>query len=446
MRTKKILLSLLLMFGMILGFMPMTAVAAEADDAWTSYAASEFAGGSGTKEDPYQIKTAEQLAKLASEVNSGVEGKTHSQEYFKLMNSLDLSGHRWVPIGYGNASAHSFSGYFDGSNYKITGLYVDERANNVCAGLFGVVVATTNEVMLKNIYIEDAKIYAGSETDDTIVQYGAGILVGSMTTMGGSKADYVAVENCHGSGMVDSPMYAGGLIGSASYAQVSDCTADTFVKGHVCSGGFVGFPFLSTFKNNTAKGNVESTGWSTGGFLGYDIESTIIKCTASGNVKADDWNLGGFAGYLNGTKVSNSSAYGDVTGTLTVNKTKAGGFVGTNAGGLIKDSYAAGTVTGSNEYAKAGGFVAFDDNGTTEGCSFDKTKNPTLDGVGSAETAGKMILLQRIQMNYLRIFVPDFSDPMITIQNGQLTKRRPVQKKVQNLIIVSGVTQKRILL
>ena len=184
-------------------------------------------------------------------------------------------------------------------------------------------------------------------------------------------------------------MYAGGLIGDASYAQVSDCTADTFVKGHVCSGGFVGFPFLSTFKNNTAKGNVESTGWSTGGFLGYDIESTIIKCTASGNVKADDWNLGGFAGYLNGTKVSNSSAYGDVTGTLTVNKTKAGGFAGTNAGGLIKDSYAAGTVTGSNEYAKAGGFVAFDDNGTTEGCSFDKTKNPTLDGVGSAETAGK---------------------------------------------------------
>ena len=57
-----------------------------------------------------------------------------------------------------------------------------------------------------------------------------------------------------------------------------------------------------------------------------------------------------------------------------------------------------------------------------------------------------MILLQRIQMNYLRIFVPDFSDPMITIQNGQLIKRRPVQKKVQNLIIVSGVTQKRILL
>lgn len=56
MRTKKILLSLLLMFGMILGFMPMTAVAAEADDAWTSYAASEFAGGSGTKEDPYRLK------------------------------------------------------------------------------------------------------------------------------------------------------------------------------------------------------------------------------------------------------------------------------------------------------------------------------------------------------------------------------------------------------
>lgn len=416
MRTKKILLSLLLMFGMILGFMPMTAVAAEADDAWTLYAASEFAGGSGTKEDPYQIATAGQLAKLASEVNSGVVGKTHSKEYFKLMNSIDLSDHRWVPIGYGNASSKSFSGYFDGCGYKITGLYVDERDNNVCAGLFGVVVATTNEVVLKNIYIEDAKIYAGNETDESIVQYGAGTLVGSMTVMGGSKADYVAVENCHGSGTVDSPMYAGGLIGNASCAPVSDCTADTFVKGNTCSGGFVGFPFMSTFKNNTAKGNVESTGystggfsgagakctfednsasgkvesegWSTGGFIGYDEESTITKCTASGNVKADNWNLGGFAGYLNGTKVSNSSAYGDVTGTLTFDKTKAGGFAGTNKDGLIKDSYAAGTVTGSNEYAKAGGFIAYDDNGTTEGCSFDKTKNPTLDGVGSAETAG----------------------------------------------------------
>lgn len=396
MRTKKILLSLLLMFGMILGVMPMTVVAAEANDAWTSYAASEFAGGSGTKEDPYQIVTAEQLAKLASEVNSGVVGKTHSKEYFKLMNSIDLSDHRWVPIGYGNASAHSFSGYFDGGNYKITGLYVDERDNNVCAGLFGVVVATTNEVVLKNIYIEDAKIYAGNETAESKVQYGAGTLVGSMTVMGESKADYVAVENCHGSGMVDSPMYAGGLIGNASYAQVSDCTVDTFVKGNTCSGGFVGFPFMSTFKNSTAKGNVESTGWSTGGFSGDGCECSFTNCIAYGNAKADDWNLGGFIGFNNANKIENCTAYGDVTSTVTNWNPKAGGFVGTNCSdSVIKNSHAAGTVTGSNDKGMAGGFVAHDDNGTTEGCSFDKTKNPTLNAIGSTAREGKNDIIEK---------------------------------------------------
>ena len=41
------------------------------DGIWTDSAATTFAGGSGTKDDPYQIATPEQLAKLAADVNSG---------------------------------------------------------------------------------------------------------------------------------------------------------------------------------------------------------------------------------------------------------------------------------------------------------------------------------------------------------------------------------------
>lgn len=104
MKTKKKFLSFLLIFGLTLGMMPATAFAANASETWGDYAATDFAGGSGTKEDPYQIATAEQLAKLASEVNSHVVGKTHANEYFKLIASIDLSAHRWVPIGYGNSS------------------------------------------------------------------------------------------------------------------------------------------------------------------------------------------------------------------------------------------------------------------------------------------------------------------------------------------------------
>ncbi len=38
---------------------------------WTDHAAAAFAGGSGTAEDPYQIATPQQMAKLAADINSG---------------------------------------------------------------------------------------------------------------------------------------------------------------------------------------------------------------------------------------------------------------------------------------------------------------------------------------------------------------------------------------
>ena len=48
----------------------MNAVRAYADSGvqdtkWDDYAATEFAGGTGTKDDPYRIENGEQLAKLA---------------------------------------------------------------------------------------------------------------------------------------------------------------------------------------------------------------------------------------------------------------------------------------------------------------------------------------------------------------------------------------------
>lgn len=87
----------------------------------------------------------EQLALLASEVNSGTGSKTHTGEYFILTADIDPSGHVWTPLGYetydyGGGSVRAFSGYFDGNGKKITGLYVDKRigdkrGNNRSAGL-----------------------------------------------------------------------------------------------------------------------------------------------------------------------------------------------------------------------------------------------------------------------------------------------------------------------
>lgn len=393
--TKKKLLGLLLAVFMVLTLAPTTARADVTTEKWTDFDEPDFDGGSGTKDDPYQIATAGQLAKLAKEVNSGIPGQTHSGEYFKLTAPIDLSGKRWVPIGYGNLSSKSFSGYFDGNNQVITGLYVDERGNNVCAGLFGVVVAISDETVLKNICIENATIYAGDSTNSSANAnpniYGAGVLAGSLTTMGGSSATFIGVENCQGTGQVDSKMYAGGLIGDASRAHVSDCSADVTVTGTCVSGGFIGNAFQGSYKNCTAKGSV-SGGWSTGGFAGCVFESDasveIEHCASHGDVTANDWNTGGFVGYLEKGKISDSVSYGNVTNTLVNAQPKTGGFSGTNTHGNIQNCSAAGIVTGSNPTIAPGGFIGYDDVGTTAGCAFDQEKNPALNGVGDVKASG----------------------------------------------------------
>ena len=418
---KKRVLSVLLSLGLVIGMIPMTAKAETTEEEskkWSDYVAESFASGTGTKEDPYQIATPEQFAKLAVDVNSGVpnDNKYHCGEYFELKNDIDLSGKTWTPIGYGDQAAKPFQGYFDGKGHTVTGLYVDERGNNCFAGLFGVAVASTNETVLKNIIIKDAEVYAGNETNESEAHYGAGVLIGSISINGGSNANYLVIANCQCYGKVDSKMYAGGLIGRSDYGKITNCVADVDVTGSSCSGGFagyiwgstisnnqaagsvmcegycgggfVGYSNSSTFTNNKAAASVVDTGWSSGGFTGADKNSTFNKCIASGNVEAGDWNVGGFGGYSEGTWITGCVALGDVTGKLTTEKAKAGGFVGTNKKGIIENCYAAGTVTGSNEYAAAGGFVGYDVSGTTESCYYDKTKNPALSAVGAIETEG----------------------------------------------------------
>lgn len=353
MGKRKKLLGLVLVVCMLFTLTPITSRADVTTEKWTDFTAADFAGGSGTKDDPYQIVTAGQLAKLASEVNSGVPEQTHSGEYFKLTAPIDLSGKRWIPIGYGNASSKAFSGYFDGNNQVITGLYVDERENNVCAGLFGVVVAVSDETVLKNFCIENATIYAGNSTDAS------------------------ASPDIYG---------AGGLIGDASRAHVSDCSADVTVTGRCISGGFIGNVFQGSYKNCTAKGSV-SGGWSTGGFAGCVFESDasveIEHCASYGNVEANNWNTGGFVGYLEKGKIRNSVSYGNVKSTVAGWEPKTGGFSGTNTKGNIQNCNAAGTVTGSHPTIAPGGFIGYDNNGTTAGCAFDKKKNPSLNAVGA---------------------------------------------------------------
>ena len=142
MKTKHKLLSVLLALCMVFCIAPTAVFAADnvPDSVWTDYAAAEFAGGTGTETDPYQIATAEQLAKLSKDVSGG---SNYQGKFFQLTENIDLSSHRWTPIGIwkwkldGSTTNESFQGFLDGNHKTISGLVVDESIDKNAAGLFG---------------------------------------------------------------------------------------------------------------------------------------------------------------------------------------------------------------------------------------------------------------------------------------------------------------------
>lgn len=411
---KKRVVYMLLCFMLCMASIPAAAFADSETPAvpateWSGYAATAFAGGSGTEADPYQIETAEQLAKLAKDVNSGVVGQTHSGEYFKLTEDIDLSAHRWIPIGSGSASKsfHAFSGYFDGNDKTITGMYVDESTEKYSAGLFGNVTGYE----IKNLKIKDA--YVKTESGDGTEN--AGILIGSATQGYGMTT---SVKDCSVSGIVESgSARTGGLAGYNSYGTYENCTADVKVKGAGKAGGFVGEDFSGTYKNCTAEGNVGGS-WSVGGFAGVLFsESKADHCAAQGKVTASDWNAGGFAGYVqDGVTISNCVAAGDVESTVDVLEPKVGGFAGTvdarTADGKCKantvsNSHAAGKVTRPSNDIKAGGFAgALVETNNFASCSFDVEKNAALKAKGGTEAAEiegvEAALTQKVKANVCR--------------------------------------------
>ena len=127
--------------------------------------ADSYAGGDGSKTNPYEIARAEQLAKLARDVNNG---NTFRGKYFKLTADIDLSGSIWMPIGkyynYGNVNNRLFFGKFDGNGHVIKNMHIqwedaDDNAKSVW-GLFSTLQgeSSTNLTTVTNLIIEKATV------------------------------------------------------------------------------------------------------------------------------------------------------------------------------------------------------------------------------------------------------------------------------------------------
>lgn len=149
--------------------------------------ADSYAGGDGSKTNPYEIATAKQLAKLARDVNNG---NTFRGKYFKLTADIDLSGGIWMPIGkyynYGNGKNRLFFGKFDGNGHVIKNMHIqwedaDDNAKSVW-GLFSTLQgeSSTNLTTVTNLIIENATVEKKRDFSPNGSGYYVGVVAGEI--------------------------------------------------------------------------------------------------------------------------------------------------------------------------------------------------------------------------------------------------------------------------
>jgi len=112
-------------------------------------AQAKYGGGSGTKEDPYQIGTAGQLNAIGTDPNDW-------DKHFVLMADVDLKtlrGASFNMIGVHSSYGRPFSGVFNGNGKTIANL----TCNKVGATSFGLFAAVQGtDALIKNLRLKGA--------------------------------------------------------------------------------------------------------------------------------------------------------------------------------------------------------------------------------------------------------------------------------------------------
>lgn len=150
------------------------------DKKGVKFYADKYAGGSGTKDNPYIISTDLELAKLANDVNTGSKMPMKSGEYFKLTKDIDLKHGIWTPIGSTKCIKKDpdryFAGIFDGDGHAIRNMHIEwdnETGKEASWGLFSRLYgnpkndkspkleeyATVTNLVIENALVEKKKGY-----------------------------------------------------------------------------------------------------------------------------------------------------------------------------------------------------------------------------------------------------------------------------------------------
>jgi hypothetical protein len=327
-------------------------------------ARGQYAGGSGTANDPYRIATAAQLNAI------GLHPE-HSAKHFRLTADIDMNDLGTTPVNL----IPTFQGVFDGNDHTIAHLVYrvkDEdgppTSNYILhIGLFRVITGV--DALVQNLGLIEPDV----RPDPTCTRSvdGVGALVGRLNE-GWVRKCYVQGGHVHGrnyvgglvgecynnaavseswsTAEVSGGLYIGGLVGAATGTSVWSCHAGARVSGGGDVGGLVGSSWLEcTIEDSFTTGTV--TGSQAGGLVGDLGQGSVSRCYSMASLSAGN-SLGGLVG-LNHGLIRTSWAGGEIAGGIQV-----GGLVGYNVVGdgifipyfdtTVTDSYATGAVRGDN--------------------------------------------------------------------------------------------------
>lgn len=277
-------LSLFLCFVMVITLFAVTNISMFASNTvWDGSIAESFDSGSGTKDDPYIIKTAEELAYLSQQVSYYND---FSECYFELgadiilndttnwelwgtyndENQLIAPVNVWQPIGrYSNLA---FNGHFDGKGHTVSGMYISGVSAKFF-GLFGYVgdpssYGHSTRRTVKNLNVEKAYVYGANTMDD----YSAHV---------GGIVGYGDADNCTFKGTVvgeeNDFAYVGGIVG---YGDVYNSTNYGEVKGFLETSYVGGITAYGSAENCINYGKL--TGYSVAGIAsGYGMDKNCIN-------------------------------------------------------------------------------------------------------------------------------------------------------------------------
>ena len=375
------IISIIMVLALILGLVPCTGMTANAASA------GEFAGGTGTADDPYLIASKTHLNNV----------RRYPEANYKMINDIEFlssdwngtfnnSGGYWLPID-------NFSGNFDGNGYSIDGLKMNrqfkgEQINNVWHtskeyGLFGDITGNISNLTMSNVDItvtvrKITTSYGGS---------GASVIVGAVAgrTSG-------SIDNCLVSGKIIvtgeteiTSATAGGIVGSMYSdgvgCEISNCYNEAAITGTFTgssssasiggiAGGFTGKGISNCANKGKlyAKSNPSgypAVGGIVGSFSSYQENGTIFKCYNFADVESDIYysnssyaRAAGIAGWINrsGDRIVESGNFGEVSayGLYAV----AGGVVASvsDRRAEITRCFNTGTVSASDANSTKTGF------------------------------------------------------------------------------------------